>query len=696
MAIMDLHRSDVQTDIQGGVEFSFSKDAASKLYQMMSNYLYSDKEYAVISELSANAVDAHALVNKKNVPITIQLPTRLESEFVVRDYGPGLPEDAVYRFLTSYGESSKGGSNDQIGFWGIGSKSPAAVSDSWSVISHHDGKRSHYEVFITEAGIPTLKKIFEGESDETGLEVRVPVSLTNHQQWVNAALRAFKYYDVKPNFNVSLNFPVQEYANIGNGWGRVRTGASGRLLVTMREYQLDFGKVMAEVDSNAPMRQLFASNWANMNFMFGVGEINLSISREQIQYDKKTIDSIKAKLEVAYNEFKALIEADLNAAEDSIDYRKRVNKWYEDQINPNFLVHIIDGKYGINQLPRDIARVTAKMVEDDHIQAVSAGRLKKVNARFSCWGNSAISVDSNWDHKNQRYEHTLGLRIGSLDRIQVVIRDVRDAVSRIKHSGDSNKYYLLVDKSPFISEIKTVLASSFDKPERISSKEERGELSGFYVLTGSRFLKIDKNKFLGYRSKDCVIAVKIGNAITSGSDETIIDKKVKFLVDQSWSVIGYKENAPKGVKTVDEGLKYVFDQLANDPELKKSIADHAMRNLFKQVGGCNIALLAIKIDVNSDKWNDLIAPMKPVIDHYAKYKAPVSGGYTPYQFTTWIRLCKLLGVDDKTAGVVDLQPTFDTMIKNYPLLKFVHQSWYGEVQDPEAIRDYIKMIDEKI
>src|SRR5512139_3120637 len=107
MAIMDLHRSDVQTDIQGGVEFSFSKDAASKLYQMMSNYLYSDKEYAVISELSANAVDAHALVNKKDVPITIQLPTRLESEFVVRDYGPGLPEDAVYRFLTSYGQSSK-------------------------------------------------------------------------------------------------------------------------------------------------------------------------------------------------------------------------------------------------------------------------------------------------------------------------------------------------------------------------------------------------------------------------------------------------------------------------------------------------------------------------------------------------------------------------------------------------------------
>ena len=702
MAIVDLHRSDVETDIEGGVEFSFSKDAASKLYQMMSNYLYSDKEYAVISELSANAIDAHALVGKKDTPIAVQLPTRLDSEFVVRDAGPGLSEADVYRFLTSYGESSKGDSNEQIGFWGIGAKSPAAVSDTWSVISHHDGRKTHYEVFITETGIPTLKKIFEGETTETGLEVRVPVPLNNHGQWRTAARRAFKHYEVKPAINEELSYPEITVVNQGTGWRQnSKTNRGGKLIITMREYQLDYIKVMGEVDITSHLRNLFSSaDFANMDFVFGVGEINLSISREQIQYDKKTMDSIKARLELAYKELKALVTNDLALATDSLDYRVRLNKWFTDGVGQTFLLHIVNGKYGITSLPRDITKISSPQHVDvlkDHMQVISNGRLKKVSSSFSCWGTNLITLDSLWNSTKQEYDRNLGLNIQHLDKIQVVIRDVRNAVSRIKYDGDDKKYYLLVDKSPFGAEVKTVLASSFEKAPIDYKKNERGAASGFYKMDRNRFLKIDAKQYSQYAAIPQTVAVKIINATTAGGESTVTDPKIQFLIKQGWHVVGYKDSAPKGIKLPDRALQWLFDEMKADAELKTMIEDQAVRHMFKQVGGNNTALIAAKTDIDSDKWKELVAPMQPVRDYFMKNKASMPGSYAPSKFNTWCKLCEILGKDDKTSGVVDLSSMINTLNERYPLLSYMNQRWYGEeISDLDAVIDYIKMVDNKI
>jgi hypothetical protein len=60
---------------------------SSKAFGILSSGLYSNKIKAIIRELSCNAVDSHVAADKKDVPFTIHLPTKLEPWFSIRDYG---------------------------------------------------------------------------------------------------------------------------------------------------------------------------------------------------------------------------------------------------------------------------------------------------------------------------------------------------------------------------------------------------------------------------------------------------------------------------------------------------------------------------------------------------------------------------------------------------------------------------------
>jgi len=697
MAIVDLHRSDVQTDITGGVEFSFSKGAVNKLFQMMSNYMYSDKEYAVISELAANAVDAHAMVSKHDTPIEVNLPTRLESEFVVRDFGPGMSEQDVYRFLTQYGESSKGDTNDQIGSWGVGSKSPAAVSDSWSVISHHDGKKMHFEVFITQAGIPTLKKIYEGESDTTGLEVRVPVSPNGHNQWVNAAQRAFKHYKVKPVFNTTLHFPVIDYKYEGNGWARhARGNRGGKLMITMREYDLDHAKVMSAIPSDDPCRKLFTGGWQGFDFMFNVGEISLSISREQIQYDDKTLAAITGRLQEVYKQFKDMIVADLNVAKNGVEYRQAVNKWYQDEVPTSFLLYLIDGKHGIKVLPGDISAITGEVGAFKDVACVHGDRSKTINRNFTAWGTNIIRTSERWDHTTSSYTSFVSLSISHLDRVQVVIRDVRDAVSRIKNAGDHGMFYLIVNKSPFPKEVKTVLASTFEKPER-QKRDPATVLSECYILNGQRFYRIPQHDYESYKTAWDIVAVKIVNAVSLSMNDDANTSEINFLLNAGWKVVGYKDTKPSFLKGQKEALEYLYDQLNKNSDLKQTIEDQNMRNMFNQAGACHSAMLMIRTDeIKSPKWNEYRKELQVLVDFYKKKGGPASGGYTSSLFTRWKKVCEFLGKPDNISGVTNLSGILDTLKERYPLIEDINVSWYYGAPNIKAVQSYISMVDEKI
>jgi HSP90 family molecular chaperone len=157
-------------------ESKFTIEASAKAFSILSDGLYADKIKAVIRELSTNAYDAHIEVGKGDEPFLVHLPNRFEPNFYIRDYGTGLSHEDCMNLYTTYFGSTKTDSNDAIGCLGLGSKSPFAYTDSFTVTSYFNGEKRVYNSFKNEHDEPVFVLLSEEASDEVnGIEVMLSV-----------------------------------------------------------------------------------------------------------------------------------------------------------------------------------------------------------------------------------------------------------------------------------------------------------------------------------------------------------------------------------------------------------------------------------------------------------------------------------------------------------------------------------------
>ncbi|MCC5613423.1 hypothetical protein LC612_43805, partial [Nostoc sp. CHAB 5834] len=136
-------------------KFDFAKNA--HMFRLMSSGIYSDKITAVLREIGCNAYDAHIAAGISDVPFIVKLPTALDPEFYIQDFGPGLSNAAMFDLYTVYGMSDKQKNKEQTGAFGLGSKSPFAYtlenpdgSDGFTVESAHEGVKRVYTCYVTE------------------------------------------------------------------------------------------------------------------------------------------------------------------------------------------------------------------------------------------------------------------------------------------------------------------------------------------------------------------------------------------------------------------------------------------------------------------------------------------------------------------------------------------------------------------
>ena len=146
------------------------------IVDMFADNVYSNKERAVIRELSCNAHDSHVVAGTKHVPFNVHLPTIIEPWFSVRDFGTGLSDHGVRSIFAGIGISTKRGNNETIGCFGIGSLSPYAISDSFMVKSYYNGVVRTYTCYRDDQRKPVVALLTEeATSEANGLEVSVCV-----------------------------------------------------------------------------------------------------------------------------------------------------------------------------------------------------------------------------------------------------------------------------------------------------------------------------------------------------------------------------------------------------------------------------------------------------------------------------------------------------------------------------------------
>jgi hypothetical protein len=324
----------------------FTIAQTSKMFKILSDSLYSDKVMAVIRELSTNAYDAHISSGNKN-PFKVILPTRANPSFTIRDYGTGLSQKDMEELYTTYGASNKNDSNDFVGCLGLGSKSPFAYTKSFSTTSYYNGSKYSYIAAMDETGVPTLNLFdISPTSEPNGLEISFAVKQYDFDEFSTKSKRIFHYFKMKPiiegSTDSTLNDHSYSYNNVvieGQGWkiGRVSNhgyqypssynGPGSGVVAVMGNiaYPVDAAKIIGEENENTSnenilrwnkaFKKVDVDNWKTLvkeilssglylEITFGIGELEMDVSREGLQYTKNVIRVLREKTLEIYMQLK--------------------------------------------------------------------------------------------------------------------------------------------------------------------------------------------------------------------------------------------------------------------------------------------------------------------------------------------------------------------------------------------------------
>jgi hypothetical protein len=155
-------------------EMTIHSGAIGKLMSMFSNQ-YSDAALAVVREYFCNGDDA-AIEAGSDRPTEVFLPTDLNPEILIRDFGPGLDREGLTSVFSTYGFSTKDDSNDQTGGFGIGSKAAFTIGQQFTVTGFKDGIKTVVLFALNDRGIGEHDVRFEGPTEEpNGVLVSVGV-----------------------------------------------------------------------------------------------------------------------------------------------------------------------------------------------------------------------------------------------------------------------------------------------------------------------------------------------------------------------------------------------------------------------------------------------------------------------------------------------------------------------------------------
>ena len=279
---------------------NFTIAASAKAFEVLSSNLYQNKILAVIREITCNAADAHSMVGKDLSSIEVNLPTFNLPSFSVRDYGPGLSHGDVMELYTTYFRSTKDNNASAIGGFGLGSKSPFAVADQFTVTSWHGGTKSVY-VCYKQDGLPRVNHITtEPSSEPSGLSVSVVVKAQDRGDWLRNATNFFQLWPTLPKITgLGTDFQtvwqtaevLYKSDDLLNGlpkWAIFKGSQPATVFMGLVPYSLNFDNL-----TKLPPEVTTLLRGASLFLNMPVSSLQISPSRESLSYDPDTVDVLE-------------------------------------------------------------------------------------------------------------------------------------------------------------------------------------------------------------------------------------------------------------------------------------------------------------------------------------------------------------------------------------------------------------------
>lgn len=317
---MLLDNAHLQTQTNCNVEGkSFSIKASPVAFDILSSKLYSNPTLAIVRELLTNAYDSHKAAGKEDTPIKVNLPSYMEPNFIIRDYGIGLSKEDVLELYTTFFDSTKSNSNDFTGCFGLGSKTPFSYTSSFSVISYWNSTK-YFFIATKKDGLPHIYAVREEPTDEpNGLEVSIPTDKNGgyDSNFAYNMLQYLKYVpEIKIDCNISIireepileKYGVRLYKYEQPSWDRTRLG---QCYIKQGQNVYEIDRFIKEAENVDILRYFL--NYAHIVIEAPIGTLHITPSRESLSQDEQNSKKVFTYIEEINKKLKKALVNDVDA-----------------------------------------------------------------------------------------------------------------------------------------------------------------------------------------------------------------------------------------------------------------------------------------------------------------------------------------------------------------------------------------------
>ena len=392
--------------------------------------LYSNQRKIICQEYMCNARDAHREVGKDDVPIHVTLPTRLDPQLIIKDFGPGLSESRIREVFTMFGESTKRGSNNETGGFGIGAKCAFAYTKAFFVETIVNGIKFTYSVLKDSGnGLPGMILMSQHETDESnGTSIIIPINEGDVYVIESNIRNVARYWSVKPYITNDHNDwdAIENPEFKGEGWSLYNyshRGDHGYILLDEIVYPIP-DTVLKTIDSKCQSIIRLP-----LLLHFKTGEIMPAVNRESIKETDHTIKIICDRIENIYthleNHFSKMIEDAPNlymahAIFNNLDSKMSVKKFIKNVTYKGFKVNGND-----LELPYDEKCICVydipKILNDKTISYKKTDKLVFYDKSLVLINDDTTSIPSRARIKTIAYQNP------DFETIQVInIKDIHD------------------------------------------------------------------------------------------------------------------------------------------------------------------------------------------------------------------------------------------------------------------------------
>ena len=312
---MLLDSANMQTETNCNVQgHTFSIKASPVAFDILSSKLYSNPILAIVRELLTNAYDSHKAAGKEDVPIKVNLPSYLEPNFIIRDYGLGLSKEDVMEMYTTFFSSTKSDSNDFTGCFGLGSKTPFSYTTSFSVNSYWNGTK-YYFIATKKDGLPNIFFVKEESTEEeNGLEISIPTDKSGgfDHKFHNEMVNYLKYIpEIKVDTPKEIVrrvpliskdvFKLYEKEIPSYSWDRSHATSicyikQGQNIYKVNDFIDKYGqgaKEAGEIDLST-LRYFF--NYCDIVIEVPIGTLSITPSRESLSQEEENIAKVEEQI----------------------------------------------------------------------------------------------------------------------------------------------------------------------------------------------------------------------------------------------------------------------------------------------------------------------------------------------------------------------------------------------------------------